>query len=276
MPQSINCRGKLLSFERPRVMGILNVTPDSFFDGGTYAKDSLLERVQTMVKDGADIIDVGGMSTRPGASIISSEEECSRIVPVIENLLHLFPDVLLSVDTIHAATAHEVLRKGVHIINDVSGGSYDPKMMEVVANFDAPYILMHMKGLPATMQHNPVYDNVLNEVINTLADGVSKCRKSGIKDVIVDPGFGFGKSIEHNYTLLRDLSCLRALDCPVLAGVSRKSMISKALGVSTEKSLNGTTVANTIALINGASILRVHDVREAIEAVEIYSRTFPN
>lgn len=268
---TINCRGTLLNLAEPKVMGILNLTPDSFFDGGKYDSDAaILKQVEQMLHNGAAIIDIGGMSSRPGATIISAEEELQRVLPHVQAIAKQFPQAVISIDTIHAKTASETLQAGAHIINDISAGRYDAAMLSTVAQYKAPYIIMHMQGMPADMQQNPEYDNVLTEVIEFARQRVAACMAAGIIDVIIDPGFGFGKTVEHNYKLLRNMRSFEMFSLPILAGVSRKSMICKVLGVNPDKALNGTTAVNTLALLNGAHILRVHDVKEAVEAVKIY------
>lgn len=267
---TINCRGTLLNLTQPVVMGILNLTPDSFYDGGKYSDADVLKQVEQMLHDGAGIIDIGGMSSRPGAAVISADEELQRILPHIQAIVKQFPQAIVSIDTIHAKTASETLQAGAHIINDISAGRYDAEMLNTVAEYKAPYIAMHMQGLPADMQHSPQYSNVLVELMEFMRERIAACKAAGITDVIIDPGFGFGKTVEHNYTLLRNLRSFDVFNLPILAGVSRKSMICKVLGVNPDKALNGTTAANTLALLNGAQILRVHDVKEAVEAVKIY------
>lgn len=267
---TINCRGTLLDLSTPVVMGILNVTPDSFFDGGRYiGQDALLAQAEKMLAEGAQILDIGGMSTRPGAVVIDSDEDLKRVLPAVQLLLKKFPQAIISVDTVHAAVAAAMLNEGAHIINDIAAGRLDEAMLATVARARAPYVLMHMQGLPNNMQQNPYYENVTTEVAGFFAERVEACRQAGITDVILDPGFGFGKTVAHNFTLLRNLHYFTGMNLPVLAGVSRKSMICKPLGVSPEHALNGTTAANTIALLNGARILRVHDVKEANQAIKI-------
>lgn len=268
---TINCRGQLLEFSAPKVMGILNVTPDSFFDGGKFISEKeALHRAEKMLREGASILDIGGMSSRPGAEIISEEEELKRVIPHIKNIVHAFPQAIISVDTIRAKVAHESLAAGAHIINDISAGKFDAEMIAVVAKLHAPFIIMHMQGLPNEMQKQPHYENVVTEVLDFFAERIAVCRNAGIIDLILDVGFGFGKTVEHNYTLLRNLKYFAQLNLPLLAGVSRKSMICKPLNIIPENALNGTTAANIIALMNGANILRVHDVKEAIEVVKIW------
>ena len=268
---TINCRGKIIDLSTPKVMGILNLTPDSFYDGGKLANDeAILMHVEKMLKDGADIIDIGGMSSRPGAEIISEEEELSRLLPVTQNILQRFRNAIISVDTIRASVAAETLKAGVHIINDISGGRYDEQMLTTVAQYKAPFIVMHMQGTPNRMQDNPVYENVVTEVYDFFAERINACKQAGIMDIILDPGFGFGKTVVHNYTLLRNLQYFSHLHLPLMTGASRKSMICKVLGVNPDKALNGTTAVNTLSLLNGANILRVHDVKEAREVVKIW------
>lgn len=269
---TINCRGKLLDFSTPKVMGILNVTPDSFYDGGKYLNEELLlKQVEKMLNDGADILDVGGMSSRPGSEIISAEEEIKRVLPVVQNIIKNFSKTIVSIDTLHSKTADICIKEGAHIINDISGGRYDNQMLQVVAKHDAPFIIMHMQGTPNTMQQNPNYGNVVNEVMDFFAERIAVCSKEGIVDLILDAGFGFGKTMEHNYTLLRNHQLFSTFYRPMLVGISRKGMITKLLDIKATDALNGTTVLNTIALVNGASLLRVHDVKEAKEAVRLFS-----
>jgi dihydropteroate synthase len=224
-----------------------------------------------MLNEGSDIIDIGGMSSRPGAQIINAEEELNRVIPALKAILSRFPEAIISVDTIHSKVADEALKNGAGIINDISAGRYDKEMIPVVAGRKVPYVIMHMQGMPADMQKNPAYDNVVTEVMAFLAERVKICREAGIIDIIIDPGFGFGKTVEHNYALLRNLALLTHLQLPVLAGLSRKGMIYKILETSAENALNGTSVANTLALVGGAKLLRVHDVKEAVECIKIYN-----
>ena len=268
---TINCRGKLIDLSSPKVMGILNITPDSFYDGGHYASEKeVLLQVEKMLNDGADFIDVGGMSSRPSAEIVSADKELERILPYVINITKEFPQAIISVDTIHSGVAEKVLDIGVHLINDISAGRFDTGMLETVAKHQVPYIIMHMQGLPAYMQKEAFYNNVTTEVYDFLLKRIKACRNAGIVDTIIDVGFGFGKTIEHNYTLLKNLKYFSHLNLPMLAGVSRKSMICKVLGVNPDKALNGTTAVNTIALMNGANILRVHDVKEAKQIIDIF------
>lgn len=263
-------RDRLVRLRPPLVMGILNRTPDSFV-GSTrlHSVDQALRSAKQMVKDGAAILDVGGASTRPGAPDIPADEECRRTIPTIVALRERFPGVLISVDTWRARVAREAVDAGASLVNDISAGLLDPGLLGAVAALHVPYILMHMQGTPRTMQHNPTYADVLAEVVHFLGERILAARQAGIADLVVDPGFGFGKDRTHNFTLLEGLGAIRQLGVPVLAGLSRKRMINEVLGTVPEEALNGTTVLNTIALLNGAAILRVHDVRPALEAVKL-------
>ncbi|AQS93925.1 dihydropteroate synthase [Polaribacter sp. BM10] len=270
---TINCKGTLIDLSSPKVMGILNITPDSFFDGGKYKNESdILSQTEKMLKDGATFIDVGAYSSRPGAKHISEKEELQRIVPVINLLLKNFPEIIISVDTFRSKVAKETINAGAAIVNDISGGNMDTNMFETVANLQVPYILMHMLGTPQNMQKNPVYNNVIQEIISFFAAQIHKLHQLKLNDVIIDVGFGFGKTIDHNFEILKDLSLFKSLDAPILAGISRKSMLYKTLDITAQEALNATTSANSIALLNGANILRVHDVKEAIEAVKIVNK----
>ncbi|MCG8332371.1 MAG: dihydropteroate synthase [Chitinophagales bacterium] len=271
--QTLNCKGRLLSLEQPVIMGILNITPDSFFDGGKYNQESsILAQTEKMLQEGASIIDVGGMSSRPGAEVISVEEELQRVIPVIKSIHHNFPEALISIDTVQSRVAIESITAGAHIVNDISAARIDPQMYSTVAKLGVPYILMHMQGKPNNMQDAPNYDNVVQQVLDFLIQEVGKLRALGVKDILLDPGFGFGKTVEHNYELLKKLSALKITGLPILAGVSRKSMICKVLKVNPDKALNGTTALNMIALQQGASILRVHDVKEARETIRLWQQ----
>ncbi|PQJ77500.1 dihydropteroate synthase [Polaribacter glomeratus] len=267
---TINCKGNLVDLSSPKVMGILNITPDSFFDGGKFQnKKEILLQTEKMLFEGATFIDVGAYSSRPGAQHISETEELKRIVPVIELLIKKFPEIIISVDTFRSKIAKETVNAGAAIINDISGGKMDAKMFETVADLQVPYILMHMLGTPQKMQQNPVYKDVIQEIILFFAEQIFKLHQLKLNDIIIDMGFGFGKTTQHNFEILKNLSLFKSLDAPILAGISRKSMLYKTLGINAQQALNATTSANTIALLNGASILRVHDVKEAIEAVKI-------
>ncbi len=262
---------KNLIANTPLVMGILNVTPDSFFDGGTLKSDhELLSRAEKMLKEGADILDIGGMSSRPGAEIISESEELKRVVPSLELLRRAFPGAVYSIDTMRSSVADQCLNAGAAIINDISAARFDTNMVKVVAKHQAGIILMHMQGMPDTMQLKPEYTDVLQEVLNFLTKQAAYCKLSGIETIAIDPGFGFGKTIEHNYTLLKGLKVFSDTGYPVLAGLSRKSMIYKPLNITADEALNGTTALNMVALINGASILRVHDVKEAKQTISLF------
>jgi len=267
---TINCKGTLVGFSTPKVMGILNITPDSFFDGGEYQNEkAILSQTEKMLNEGATFIDVGAYSSRPGADHVSEEEELKRIVPVIELLLKEFPSAYLSVDTFRSKVALETVNAGAAIINDISGGNMDVKMFETLAKLQVPYIAMHMQGTPQTMQNNPSYEDITTDLIKFFSEKVHQLHQLQLNDVIIDVGFGFGKTIEHNFQLLRDLSLFKSLNAPILAGVSRKSMLYKTLQITPNEAMNATTSANTIALMNGANILRVHDVKEAVECVRI-------
>jgi len=254
-------------------MGILNVTPDSFYSGSMAGSiDEYLARATKMLADGAAIIDVGGQSTRPGSERVDADEEIRRVVPVIKAINNAHPQAVISIDTYYAAVASAAVDAGASMVNDISGGELDPQMISTVASLGVPYIIMHMKGDPSNMQDLAVYNDLTREVIDYFISKVDACRKAGIRDIIIDPGFGFAKLPDHNFLLLRQLDMFRILDLPILAGLSRKSTIYKTLGTTAEHALNGTTVLNTIALLNGASILRVHDVREAAEAITLVSK----
>ncbi len=267
---NINCNGTLIDLSTPKVMGILNITPDSFYDGGKYKDESsILRQVETMLSDGATFIDIGAYSSRPGAAEVTEPEELQRIVPVVELLQREFPNALLSIDTFRSSVAKACVAAGASMINDISGGMLDPKMIETVAGLHVPYVMMHMKGTPQNMQDDPTYEDVTKEVLFYFSEQIAEARKHNMKDIIVDPGFGFGKTIEHNYELLKKLSLFSTFELPVLIGISRKSMIYRFLDISSEDALNGTTALHTAALLNGAHILRVHDVKEAIECVKL-------
>jgi dihydropteroate synthase len=268
---SLNCKGKLVLIEKPLVMGILNITRDSFYAGSRLQNmDEVLIKAGQMIAEGADILDIGGQSTRPGSRRISEEEEMQKVVPVIEMLIKEFNTVILSIDTYHAGVAKGAVNAGASIVNDISAGAMGKNMLETVASLNVPYICMHMKGVPETMHYDTSYENIIKEILDFFIKKIIECRLAGIKDVIIDPGFGFGKTMEHNFTLLKNLSIFKMLEKPVMAGISRKSTIYKTLNISVEDSLNGTTVLNTLALQNGANILRVHDVKEAKEAITLF------
>jgi dihydropteroate synthase len=270
---TINCKGTLIDLTAPKVMGILNITPDSFYDGGKYKNESeILNQVEKMLLDGATFIDVGAYSSRPGAQHISEEEELKRSIPVIRLLGQHFPEIIISVDTFRSKVAKETIHAGAALINDISGGKMDAQMFATVANLQVPYILMHMLGTPQNMQQNPVYSDVTKEIISFFAAQIHQLHHLKLNDVLIDVGFGFGKTIDHNFELLKNLALFKSLDVPILTGISRKSMLYKTLDISAQEALNATTSANTIALLNGASILRVHDVKEAVEAVKIVQK----
>lgn len=272
----INCKGRLIDLTLPKIMGILNTTPDSFFAGSrSETTDLALKRIEKMLEEGADFIDIGGMSTRPGSAEISETEELERVLPVMESAIKEFPDVLISIDTYRAKVAKETVEAGAAIINDISAGNMDENLLTTVAELQVPYILMHMQGTPKNMQQNPVYENVTLEVNQFLSEKIKELKELGINDIILDPGFGFGKSVEHNYELFRNMEMIGFGEYPLLVGISRKSMITRFLNVSADEALNGTTVLNTIALQKGAHILRVHDVREAKEALKIWKKIKP-
>lgn len=269
---SINCRGKLLSLESPVVMGIINATPDSFYKGhlGLSSAD-LMQMAADMVAEGAAILDIGGQSTRPGSQRLSAAEEIDRLIPLIEMIHQQFPDIPVSADTYSSEVARAAVAAGASIINDISGGEMDAAMLTTAGALQVPYICMHMQGTPDTMQQAPHYTDVVQDVLDYFIAKLAACEKAGIKDLVIDPGFGFGKTITHNFQLLKNLSVFQILGKPVLAGLSRKSTIYRTLGTDAAGALNGSTVLNTIALLNGASILRVHDVKEAREAVLLVS-----
>ncbi len=268
--KSINCKGRLVSFETPRIMGILNVTPDSFYDGGKYKNEvSILSQVEKMLNDGATFIDIGAYSSRPNAPHVSELEEKQRLLPIVSLILKQFPETIISVDTFRAAVAKEAIELGASLINDISAGNLDAEMMKTVGELGVPYIMMHMQGTPKTMQENPSYDRIIKELLQYFSSKIAEAKSYKINDIIVDPGFGFGKTVEHNYEILKQLPLFQLLDFPVLAGVSRKSMIYKVLECSPQEALNGTSILHTIVLQNGASILRVHDVKEAMECVKL-------
>lgn len=253
-------------------MGIINATPDSFYEGHLkYGKEDILQLAGKMISDGATILDIGGQSTRPGSQPISIEEELERAIPIIASIHEKYPDTIISIDTYNSKVATAAVAAGASIVNDISGGSLDKAMIQTVAALKVPYICMHMQGTPANMQKDPKYTDVVKEVLDHFISKLDECNKAGIKDVIIDPGFGFGKTIEHNFQLLKKLSVFSITNRPVLVGLSRKSTIYKTLGITVSEALNGTTVLNTMALLNGASILRVHDVKEAKEAITLYN-----
>lgn len=267
---TINCRGRLINFEEPKIMGILNITPDSFYDGGRYKSEkTILARVEKMLVDGATFIDVGGQSTRPGAEFLTPDQESQRVVPIVELVHQEFPEAIISVDTFHATVAEKTVQAGAALINDISAGSLDAKMMQTVAKLQVPYIMMHMRGTPKTMQSMTDYDDMMQQILYYFSEKITEASALGINDLIIDPGFGFSKTIAQNFTLLRETELFKVLELPILLGVSRKSTICKSLNISPDQALNGTTVLNTLSLLKGGDILRVHDVREAWECVQL-------
>lgn len=267
---SLNCKGKLIMIEKPLVMGILNLTNDSFYAGSRLTDiDVIKNKAAEMIDEGADILDLGPQSTRPGSTRISAEDELDKLLPAIEIIQQNFPDTILSIDTYHSKVAEECVNAGASIINDISGGEMDKNMIASVGKLKVPYVCMHMKGVPETMQYQTHYEDEVKEILDFFIGKIDECKRAGIDDVIIDPGFGFGKNISQNLHLLKHLHVLKILEKPILSGLSRKSTIYKTLKTTAEESLNGTTVLNTIALLNGASILRVHDVKEAREAITL-------
>jgi dihydropteroate synthase len=272
---TLNCNKQLLVVDKPLVMGIINITPDSFYAGSRHLSEAaVIGQAGAMLAAGATILDIGGQSTRPGSERISSGDELNRVLPVIEAVHKTYPSAILSIDTFYSEVATKAVAAGASIVNDISGGAFDNDMLPEVAKLNCPYICMHIQGEPGTMQHNPHYEDITREVIDYFIRRIDACRQAGIKDIIIDPGFGFGKTIEHNFTLLKNLSLFKILGQPVLAGLSRKGSIYKTLGVTAAEALNGTTVVNTMALTNGANILRVHDVKEAVEAVTLFQKIY--
>lgn len=272
---TLNCKGRLLVLDKPVVMGILNITPDSFYSGSrTETNDAILVKAEQMLNEGAAILDIGGQSTRPGSKRLTAEDELQRVLPAIEILKKHSPNCFLSVDTYHAKVAKEAVQAGADIVNDISGGEMDTEMIATVAALKVPFIAMHMQGTPGTMQENPTYKHVTGEVLDHFIKKTEQCTAAGITDVIIDPGFGFGKTIAHNFQLLRELEVFQILKYPLLAGLSRKSTICKTLGTTAEEALNGTTVLNTIAVQKGAAILRVHDVKEAHEVITLVQSVY--
>jgi dihydropteroate synthase len=267
----MNCKGKIVDLSTPKVMGILNITPNSFYDGGKFdCEKSISSQVEKMIAEGADFIDIGGYSSKPNAEIVSEKEEIDRIIPVVELIVKNYPETIISIDTFRSEVARIGIENGASIINDISAGSLDNKMMETVAKYGVPYIMMHLKGNPQTMQSLTNYDNIIKEMLFYFSEKVALARSFGIKDLIIDPGFGFAKTTEQNFEVLQKLDLFQMLESPILAGLSRKSMIYKTLNCSPEQALNGTTALNMFVLTKGAKILRVHDVKEAVECVKLY------
>jgi len=269
---TINCKGKLIDLNSPKVMGIINTTPNSFYaESRKTSEKDILKQVEKMLEDGADFIDVGGYSTPPGALKVEENEELKRVLPALENILKQFPDTLISIDTFRANVAKKSIEAGAAIINDISAGSLDPEMMKTAANHQVPYIMMHMRGTPQTMKDLNQYDDLLQDILFYFSEKISAARALGINDLIVDPGFGFAKNIDQNFELLSKMQLFKTLELPLLAGLSRKSLIYKTLKTSAAEALNGTTFLNTIALTKGANILRVHDVKEAVECTKLFA-----
>ena len=274
---NINCKGKLINLSTPKVMGILNITPDSFFDGGKYKDETaILNQVETMLNHGATFIDIGGYSSRPNADSISETEELNRVIPIIKLILKHFPETLISIDTFRSEVAKQSIDAGAALVNDISAGKLDDNMLSTVAQLGVPYIMMHMKGNPKTMQQQTVYTDLTKEVITYFAERIAAAHAEKINDIIVDPGFGFAKTIDQNFELLNQLELLQLTDKPILAGVSRKSMIYKTLNSTSENALNGTTALHMVALQKGAKILRAHDVKEAMECITLYNQLKSN
>jgi dihydropteroate synthase len=267
---TLNCNGRMLVWEKPLIMGIINSTPDSFFQGSRFiGTDAVLAQAEKMLEEGADIIDIGGQSTRPGSTLLTATEELQRVIDSVQAIHNRFPEAFISIDTFYGLVAKETVAAGASIINDISAGSMDETMISIVASLNVPYVLMHMKGKPDSMQQSAHYENVTREVLDFFIHRIPIIRNAGIKDIIIDPGFGFGKTITHNFELLRNLSAFKMLDCPILLGISRKSTIYKTLDTDASQALNGTTVLNTVGIENGANILRVHDVKEAREIISL-------
>lgn len=267
---TINCKGRLVDLSTPKVMGVLNVTPDSFYDGGKYKNEtSILKQVEHMLNEGATFIDVGAYSSRPNADHVSEEEELNRILPIVQLILNEFPETLISIDTFRSEVAKQCIETGAALINDISAGNLDENMLKTIATLQVPYIMMHMRGTPQTMQSLTEYDDLVKDILFYFSERITAARDLGIVDVIIDPGFGFAKTLEQNFELLNKLELFKMIEKPLLVGVSRKSMIYKTLDTSAQDALNGTTVLNTIGLQKSASILRVHDVKEAMEAIKL-------
>ena len=270
MKKFINCNGTLVDFSTPKVMGILNLAPDSFYDGGKFNNEKqILDHAGQMIQQGAAIIDLGAQSTRPNATRISTEDEWLRLQDPLKKIRKTFPSMILSIDTFHSGIATRALDEGADLINDISGGTMDENMFSVIAKYKVPYVLMHIQKTPQTMQQNPLYKNVTKELIQSFSERIQQLVSSGVHDIIIDPGFGFGKTTDHNYELLNNLGLFRIFNRPILAGISRKSMITKIVHCTPDDALNGTTALNMAALMNGADILRVHDVKEAVETIQL-------
>ena len=270
---NISCKGKLIDLTTPKIMGILNLTPDSFYDGGLYNNiDSALAQTEKMLLEGATFIDIGGASSKPGTVEISIDEELARVLPVLEEIHKKFPETIISIDTYRSDVAKKAVEAGAAMVNDISGGNLDAKMLKTVGMLGVPYVAMHMLGKPENMQDNPSYNNILTHIRSFFTSKIDTAHKAGIHDIIIDPGFGFGKNLEHNYSLLKNLSSIQIHGIPMLIGVSRKSMIHKLLQIEVTDALIGTTILNTVALLQGTQILRVHDVKEAHQAVQLIEK----
>lgn len=268
--KTLNVGGRLIHFDTPKIMGVLNITPDSFFDGGRHVDEkTILLHVEKMIQDGADFIDVGGYSSRPGAEEISQKEELERVIPNIEAIIKKFPESILSIDTFRSEVAKQAIEAGALMVNDITGGVFDKKMYDLVAKHHVPYILMHMKGTPQTMKSLAQYENLIKEMLDYFHPKLNQLHQLGVADILIDPGFGFAKTITQNFELLKYLEQFKIFEKPLVVGLSRKSMIWKTLATDPENALNGTTVLNTIALLKGADILRIHDVKEAVEVVKL-------
>ena len=270
---TINCKGNLIDLSTPKVMGILNITPNSFYDGGKFQEESVvLNQVEKMLNEGATFIDIGAYSSKPNAEFVSEEEELQRILPILQQIIKQFPEAIISIDTFRAEVAKQCVLNGAALINDISAGHLDEKMLPTIAELQVPYIMMHMKGNPQTMQSLAHYDDIVKEMIYYFSERIFEARKLGINDLIVDPGFGFAKTLEQNYEVMQKLDIFKQLELPLLVGISRKSMIYKTLETSAQEALNGTTFLNAIALEKGANILRVHDVKEAVEGLKLFEK----
>lgn len=273
---TLNCKGELLVVNRPLIMGIMNATPDSFFEGSRHTGiDAMVERAEQMLTEGADILDIGGQSTRPGSEKVTGEVELQRVIGGIDAISRKFPQAIISIDTYYSKVAKEAVHAGASIVNDISAGNIDKDMIPVVASLKVPYVLMHMKGTPQTMIESTHYENVTKEVLDFFICKVNELQNAGIHDILIDPGFGFAKTIAHNFELLRHLSVFKILDSPIILGISRKSIVYKTLGITADEALNGSTVLHTIGLMHGADILRVHDVKEAKETIRLVAACMP-
>jgi len=274
---TIKCRGKEVNLKEPCVMGILNLTPDSFYDGDYFMDhDKYLVHIERMVNEGASIIDVGAISTRPGATPVDEDTEIKRLIPALKKIRINFPEIIISVDTYRSNVAYSAIKNGADMINDISAGTYDQKMMDIVADSSVPYVMMHIQGRPENMQLNPNYDDIIKEIKAFFTHRIKLAQKAGIKQMIIDPGFGFGKTVQHNYTILKELNDFSDFKLPIMTGLSRKSLINRVLGIKSKHALNGTSVLNTIAILNGVNILRVHDVGSAMEVISLCKQYIMN